>query len=90
MYTYTMMRRTQVYLSDDESRVLDQEAAATGRTRSDLIRDAIDQCYLRGRAQSEKLSLLMEAFGSWASRDESSEDMEDQLRSGSRIREILA
>lgn len=36
------MRRTQIYLDDEQGRRLDERAAATGRTRSALIREAID------------------------------------------------
>lgn len=47
MLAYGTMRRTQtlVQLTDDLLAALDQRAAATGRSRSDLIREAI-QDYL--------------------------------------------
>ncbi len=36
------MRRTQIYLDEDQSARLDARAAIEGRTRSDLIRSAVD------------------------------------------------
>ena len=36
------MRRTQVYLEDEQDRALTARAHAAGRTKSALIRDAID------------------------------------------------
>jgi len=40
MYT---MHRTQIYLSDADIERLDRESSRTGRTRSRLIRDAIER-----------------------------------------------
>ena len=37
------MKRTQIYLDDAQDRLLTQRAAATGKTKSELIRAAIDQ-----------------------------------------------
>lgn len=37
------MRRTQIYLDDDQTERLDRRAAAAGVTRSTLIRDAIGE-----------------------------------------------
>ena len=37
------MRRTQIYLDDDQTARLDQRAAAEGATRSTLIRRAVDE-----------------------------------------------
>jgi predicted transcriptional regulator len=36
------MRRTQIYLDEDQSARLDERATAEGRTRSDLIRAAVN------------------------------------------------
>jgi hypothetical protein len=46
------MKRTQIYLDDEQDRLLAQRAAATGRIKSDLIRGAIDQ-YLDTPADDE-------------------------------------
>jgi hypothetical protein len=36
------MQRTQIYLTEEQAGLLDARAEAAGRTRSDLIREAID------------------------------------------------
>lgn len=46
MYTTYIMRRTQIYIGDDQEHALAQRARAEGRTKSDLIRQAIDS-YLK-------------------------------------------
>ncbi len=42
MYDRYIMRRTQIYLDDEQDRALADRAKATGRTKSNLIRQAID------------------------------------------------
>ncbi len=63
-----MMRRTQIYLHDRQRRKLDQVAKRTGRTVSDLIREAIDVRY----AATPKLDFLdalrAGRFGVWKDR----------------------
>ena len=43
MYDSYIMRRTQIYLNEDQDRRLAEQALATGRTKSDLIREAVDR-----------------------------------------------
>lgn len=43
------MKRTQIYLEDEQDRWLGERAAETGRTKSDLIREAIDRASGRPR-----------------------------------------
>ena len=73
------MGRTQVYLGDDELELLDQAAAETGATRSELIRRAIRRSY--GRGQSDPLRLILETAGSWEG-SETGDDFVDELRPG--------
>lgn len=42
MYTSYIARRTQIYLDDDQDRQLVDRARQVGRTKSALIREAID------------------------------------------------
>jgi len=42
MYDLYIMRRTQIYLDEEQSRKLAERAKATGKTKSHLIREAID------------------------------------------------
>lgn len=62
MYT---MQRTQIYLSDSELARLDRMAERTGRTRSRLIRDAIERTYPEEVDQAEFERILGEVAGSW-------------------------
>ena len=48
MYTY-IVQRTQIYLSDLDAKALDRMARRTGRTRSQLIREAIEATILEVR-----------------------------------------
>lgn len=45
------MKRTQIYLDEQQDRDLATRAAAQGRTKSDLIREALSE-YLRGSSES--------------------------------------
>lgn len=42
MYISYIVRRTQIYLDDDQDRRLTDRSRQVGRTRSALIRDAVD------------------------------------------------
>jgi predicted transcriptional regulator len=80
MYIY-IMNRTQIYLSDEEAKALEREARASGRTKSRLIRDAIDRVYLGARGASEVLRSLEESAGAWRRREGGAAYVE-RLRSG--------
>ena len=67
MYTY-IMERTQIYLTAEESAALDRAARETGRTRSSLIREAIETRYLATPDRDETLTVLQETFGAWRRR----------------------
>ena len=49
MYDLYIVKRTQIYLEDEQDRALTKRADATGVTKSTLIRQAID-AYLEGPA----------------------------------------
>ena len=78
MYIYTM-DRTQIYLSEAEARALDREAARTGRSRSQLIREAVDQVYL-GESGGEALAVLDSTAGAWKGRREAGARYVGRLR----------
>lgn len=81
MYTY-IVQRTQIYLSEEETDALDREAARTGRTRSQLIRDAIDRVYLGRDDVEDAERVLEETAGAWSGRRVSGRDYVERLRSG--------
>ena len=80
MYIYIMVR-TQIYLSHGEAKALEREARATGRTKSRLIRDAIDRVYLGGKDASDVLRSLEKSAGAWRRRESGAAYVE-RLRSG--------
>lgn len=65
MYTY-IVERTQIYLTEAEAAALDRLAETTGRTKSQLIREAIEARYLARPDVAEALRVLDESFGAWA------------------------
>ena len=84
MYTY-IMQRTQISLTADERRALDEEAARTGRSISALIRDAVEIVYGTRRSSDDDLAAMREAFGSWTDREGDGADWVDARRSGRRL-----
>ena len=88
MYTY-IMERTQIYLDKKHTEALDRAARKLGRSRSDLIRAAIEKEYVDNEAEKERvLTILRETYGAWGPSDEDPETFVDSLRSGRRLREL--
>jgi len=58
------MRRTQIYLDDDQDRRLAARARADGTTKSALIRAAIDQFLTRRSRRAHLQAHLDATFGS--------------------------
>jgi hypothetical protein len=80
------MHRTRISLTAAERRVLDEEAARTGRSISALIRDAVDEAYGIAPSAEDDLTVMGRAFGSWADRDTDGAAWVAQVRSGRRLR----
>ena len=83
MYTY-IMQRTQIYLSEREAELLDSEARRTGRTRSSLIREAIQQRYDSKNDREETLRVLRETAGAW--KREPGDETDDSVEFVKRLR----
>ena len=49
-----IMRRTQIYLDDEQHRWLDQQSVRQSRTKSELIREAIDRLIRGGRHDADE------------------------------------
>lgn len=86
MYSYIMLR-TQISLTVLQRRLLDKEAARTGRSVSALIRDAVEATYADSAEQDSALEKLLTAAGSW-NREVDGEEYVEGLRSGERLREV--
>jgi predicted DNA-binding protein len=56
MYASYIVRRTQIYLDEDQDRRLAERARATGRTKSDLIREAVDRLLDEPLSEEEELA----------------------------------
>lgn len=76
---YTMLR-TQIYLSETDIDRLDREAERTGRTRSRLIRDAIDRAYGHQADADEFEQVLRANAGVWKDRPFTGQQYVDALR----------
>lgn len=63
------MTRTQIFLTRDEDQALGELATRTGRTRSALIREAVD-LYLERSGESGRREALQAGRGLWRGRDD--------------------
>lgn len=63
------MNRTQIYLSPEQQKALKAMAARTGRSQSELIRDAIDR-FVGQRKASERVSVIRRSAGLWKGRND--------------------
>lgn len=71
------MERTQIYLSDGQTRELDRRARQRGTTRSALIREALEQ-YLGPTWDSVEFKTALRDFaGIWADRDDLDQTLQD-------------
>jgi len=79
------MLRTQISLTVEERRLLDDESKKTGRSIASLIRIAVNQTYGTDRSADDDIALLRQCFGAWGPSTESGEAYVNRLRSGSRL-----
>lgn len=63
MYDSYIMKRTQIYLDDDQDRALVARARRAGQTKSALIREAIDVYLAPAEADRAGLERLRAAVG---------------------------
>lgn len=87
MYVTYIMRRTQIYLTEEQGRLLEGRSKATGSTISELIRAAIDSVYSRRRALSrtERVRLARASAGSWKGFPETGAEYVERIRGSRRL-----
>ena len=73
------MPPTQIYLKDDDVDALERAAEATGASRSELIRRAIQQVYGEPSAQA-RLAALDATSGLWSDRATTGAEYTDAIR----------
>jgi hypothetical protein len=91
MYNPYIMRRTQIYLSEAQGRLLEERSRVTGRTVSDLIREAIDDVYAgrRGMSRAERMRLAKKTAGAWKDFSETGAAYVERVRGGRRLGRLL-
>jgi len=87
MYVSYIMRRTQIYLTDEQGRLLERRSKATGSSVSALIRTAVDGAYSRRRAMSraQRVRLARSAAGAWKAFPETGEEYVERIRGARRL-----
>ena len=87
MYTIYIMRRTQIYLTEAQGRLLEGRSRATGSSVSELIRAAIDHAY-GGRgtmSRAERVRLARRTAGAWKDFPESGAEYVERVRGTRRL-----
>jgi hypothetical protein len=81
------MRRTQIYLTDEQGSFLQRRSRASGQTISELIRGAIDSTYSRRRSLSkaEKVHIARRTAGAWKDFPESGAAYVERIRGSRRL-----
>lgn len=87
MYTSYIMRRTQIYLTEEQGRLLQGRSRATGHTISELIRAAIDAAYARSRqlSRADCVRLARRTAGGWRDFPETGAEYVDRIRGSRRL-----
>lgn len=87
MYDPYIMRRTQIYLSEEQGRYLERRSKATGSTISQLVRSAIDATYLGKRSldNAERARIARSTAGAWKDFPETGEEYVERIRGAGRL-----
>ncbi len=74
------MIRKQVYLGDDELKLLERASHETGASRSELIRHAVRMTFVKQEDKAGRLRALEASAGSWRNRRTSGAGYVDDVR----------
>ena len=87
MYDEYIMQRTQIYLTEEQGRLLKGRSQATGCTVSELIRAAIDDVYAprRGLSTAERVRVARRTAGAWTEFPETGAEYVDRIRGAKRL-----
>ena len=87
VYSVYIMRRTQIYLTEAQGRLLEGRRRATGHTISQLIRAAIDSVYSGGREMSraDRVRLARRTAGAWSDFPETGTEYVERIRGKRRL-----
>lgn len=75
------MSRTQIYLGEDELKLLDRATRETGASRSELVRRAVRATFGH-QGKDERLNALHASAGSWRGRRRTGAEYVDAMRGG--------
>lgn len=81
------MLRTQISLTQEQHSRLAALASSTGRSMSDLIRDAVDSTYGHQRTAEADVIILHRTFGAWRATGETGAAYVERIRTGRRLRD---
>lgn len=86
MYASYIVKRTQIYLSEEQGRYLTRRSKETGQTVSELIRAAIDDTYLkRPMDKAERLRIVRATAGAWKDFPYTGAEWADRIRGRGRL-----
>lgn len=87
MYIEYIVRRTQIYLTEAQGRLLKGRSQATGSTVSELIRSAIDDAYAPRRKLStaDRVHVAWRTAGAWKEFPETGAEYVERIRGSKRL-----
>ena len=90
MYSEYIMQRTQIYLTEEQGRLLKGRSRATGCTVSELIRTAVDDVYAPRRELStaERIRLARRTAGAWQEFPETGTEYVERIRGSKRLSQM--
>ena len=91
VYGGYIMQRTQIYLTEEQGRLLKSRSQATGCTVSELIRAAIDGVYAPRRelTTADRVRLARRTAGAWKEFPETGTEYVERIRGSSRLSQTM-